>query len=119
MQGDKQAVFFSGPRVFADVGVQMVMPSLTALFSDTTRQMRCNESPFHRAVGVDEINKSPILRLTPGTLQKLRVKHFLPAMEALDICFTITEHGCNEFPVSCAMNLHSFGESPILSSGSR
>jgi len=38
-------IFFFGPFVFADIGVQVVVPSLPALFSDPSRELLCNKTP--------------------------------------------------------------------------
>lgn len=63
--------------------VEMVMPSLTTLFADATRQLRRNERPLPSAVRVHQRLNQIVLLLLPRTLDELWIQHFLPTMKAL------------------------------------
>ena len=54
VQNVQNELFFITPLVFLNLGVQMVMPALTALLSNTTRQIVGNVCPFHCACGLYE-----------------------------------------------------------------
>ena len=43
---EKDPLFFAGPDALFDSGVEVIVPSLTALLSDTARQVFCDLSPL-------------------------------------------------------------------------
>ena len=54
-----------GPRLFANVGVKVVVPALPALLPDPPRQLRGDQRPLLRAVDRDQIANLVILLLLP------------------------------------------------------
>jgi len=108
MKGNQQLIFFLGPGVFFDVGVKMVVPSLTALLSNTPIEVRSDERPLLGTVFVDELNDLFILFLGPGSFLEVGIEDFLPAVKALNICFLSFERSlCNLLPVLAIVLLHS------------
>ena len=61
------AVFFVGPRRLLDVGVEMVVPTLTTLLSDPTFQMLGNQGPALGTIFAHQFHYSLIFFLRPGT----------------------------------------------------
>mmetsp|Transcript_30730 Transcript_30730/g.98142 ORF Transcript_30730/g.98142 Transcript_30730/m.98142 type:complete len:265 (-) Transcript_30730:105-899(-) len=83
--GNKLPVLLLGPGVPPDVGVEVVVPSLTALLADTAGQLLRDERPLLGAVLLDELDDLLILLLGPRALDKVGVEHLLPAVQALDV----------------------------------
>jgi hypothetical protein len=65
MSKEQQPLLMISPLVFFDVGIQMIMPSFTALFSDPTWQILSDASPLLRAILLDQLNEIGILVYTP------------------------------------------------------
>ena len=62
------------------------MPPLPALLADPPRQVLSNLCPLLRAEQLHKLEDKAILFLGPRALHEVRVQHFLPAVEALDVC---------------------------------
>ena len=58
---------------------------LAALLADTAGEVRGNLAPSLRAILFDALHENTIFLLSPGSFDHLRIEHFLPAVEALDI----------------------------------
>lgn len=56
------------------------MPSLTALFTDTTGQFVGDLSPFLSTQLLDQSEKGSILLFSPGSFNQVWVKYFLPSV---------------------------------------
>lgn len=50
MSLDDGMVFLLGPFVLADVRVQVIVPPLSALLANTSRQLLCDKAPVLRAM---------------------------------------------------------------------
>lgn len=53
MRLDDDLVLFFGPFVLADVGVEMVVPALSALLADSARKVLGDEAPIFGSVAFD------------------------------------------------------------------
>ena len=59
---------FAGPGcVSLDHWVQVIVPALTALLADSSRQVVGNLGPLLGTVEVDEVQEEPVLDVGPGT----------------------------------------------------
>ena len=63
----------------------MVVPSLPALLPDAPWQVVSDLGPLRRPVDVDQMKKQSIFDISPRTLDKRRIEHLLPAVQALDV----------------------------------
>ena len=54
VQDVKDELLFVTPLILLDLGIQMVVPALTALLTDTPRQIASNVCPLHRTCGLHE-----------------------------------------------------------------
>jgi hypothetical protein len=63
----------------------MVVPSLTALLTDTPRKMVGNVLPLLGTTIADQLEKELILNFSPGPFNEVWIQNFLPPMEALNI----------------------------------
>lgn len=80
-----QAIFLLRPLLLADVGVEVVVPSLPALLANATRQSCCDGTPVLGPVILHHLPQDVVLLLGPGTLgDKGLVLEFKPAIKALD-----------------------------------
>lgn len=91
-------ILFLCPTILLNVGVQVVVPTFTALLTDATLQIMGYLAPVLSAVQTDLIDEKAILLLGPGALDHLRVEDFLPSVQTLDVC-AILESLSNAFPV--------------------
>lgn len=85
MADEKDPLLVLGPGVLFNFGVQVVVPSLTALLADSSLEVGSDLGPFLGALLLDKQKNFAIFFLCPGAFHKARVEHFLPPMEALDI----------------------------------
>lgn len=86
MELDDQLVLVDGPLSLADVGVQVIVPSLTALLSNATWQALGNLSPVFGALSHDDSSEDSILFFGPGPLGEVAtVVQLEPARVALDL----------------------------------
>ena len=92
-------VFFLGPALFLDVGVQVVVPALAALLADAAGQLLRDERPVLRPVVPDHLLHQLVLILRPGPLHQARVQHLLPAVQALHVG-AVAEKACDLLPVA-------------------
>ena len=86
VQVNYEGVFLSSPLALVDVGVQVVVPALTALLADATGQALSDEAPVARTKFSDLVNELLVLLLAPGTARKVvQVVKLKPAGVALDL----------------------------------
>jgi hypothetical protein len=85
------------------------VPSLTALLSNSARQVVGYLSPFLGAVEVHQLKEQPVLYICPRTLYESWVENLLPSVEALHICSTAKSF-CNLLPVFTSVDSDSFGQ---------
>lgn len=69
----KDPLFFLTPLIFLDGGVKMVMPSLTALLTNTTFQRTSDMSPLLRSFVLHEHKDFLVFFFSPGSLNKTGV----------------------------------------------
>ena len=65
VEADDPRVLLQRPLLLDDVRVQMVMPALSALLADATRQLIGNLGPVFCAVGEDETCQLGVFFLGP------------------------------------------------------
>ena len=87
----------------------MVVPSFSALLSDSSRQMVGYLSPFLRPLKVHQTKKESIFNLSPWSLNKCRIKYLLPSMKTLHIS-PPTQSFSYLLPVFTTIDSHSFGQ---------
>lgn len=73
-------VLLLSPPILFYVGVEVIMPALAALLSDTTLYVMSYLAPILSTVDAHHLYETAILLLRPGTLHHLRVEHLLPAV---------------------------------------
>lgn len=78
-----EAIFSCSERTLADIRVEVIMPSLTALFGDSPRKLLCNGRPFLRTKLVDQRSQEIILFQSPRPFNYVRVQNLLPTVETL------------------------------------
>ena len=98
------SILFRSPFVLFDVWVQVIVPTLTALLTDSPRKCLCDVTPIFCAKFFDVCSKSFVLLLTPRPFDHGGVQHFLPPMKALDVGAMIQE-GSDSLPVSSSVLL--------------
>ena len=56
------------PRDLLDLGIQMIVPPLSALLANSPWQMFRNLSPLLRAIGLNQVKHQSVLLLSPRSL---------------------------------------------------
>lgn len=92
-------VFFFCPSLLFDVRIEVIMPSFSALFADSSVQILSNQRPILGTVLHHHLLDDFILFRSPRPFDQNRVKDLLPSVEALNVR-SIFEEGGNFFPIS-------------------
>ena len=88
MQLDNEHVFLHGPLALADVWIQVIMPSFSALLSNAPWQAFGHLGPILGTLSRDDVREDLILFLRPGTLGEMAtVIELEPACVTLDFRF--------------------------------
>ena len=106
-------VFLLGPLVLLDIWVQVVVPPLSALLSNPTRQGLRYITPVFGSKSMYIFREFLILLNTPRTFHHRRIQHFLPPVQALNIR-ALVEEGSNAFPVLGTESLHKLCQLLVL-----
>lgn len=85
MKLEDELILFFCPFLISNGRVQMVVPSLSALFANAARQMASNETPIFRSVQIDHGDDDLILLGSPGSFGQVRVEYLLPSVQTLDV----------------------------------
>ena len=65
MEDEEEPLFLGVPGVLVDVGVQVVVPPLAALLTNTLSQYPCDEGPFLRTVFFDQQGQLSVFIRSP------------------------------------------------------
>ena len=87
----------------------MIVPSLPALFTDSSWKVFCYICPLLRTFFLDKPQDKSIFFDTPWPFHKLRVEDFLPPMKTLYVSASLKTLS-NLFPVSASVLLYSNGK---------
>lgn len=92
-------ILLFSPLLLFNVRIQVIMPSLPTLFTDSSWECLGYVRPIFGSEFTHPLEQYLILFRGPRPLHQVRVKHFLPSMEALHITSVIKIRG-NLFPIS-------------------
>lgn len=95
---EQHPLLIRSPGIFLDPGVQVVVPSFSALLSDPSRQVVGDLSPLLRSMSSNQLKNQAVFFRRPWSLHQIWVEHLLPAVEALDVGAPIQSLG-NFLPV--------------------
>lgn len=110
---DYSSIFLVGPFVFLDVRIQMVMPSFPTLLANSSWECLSDVTPVLGPELLHILRQHIILSLSPRTLHHRRVQHFLPTVQALDIC-PLIQIRSYLLPIFCAKLSDQFSKFFIL-----
>lgn len=85
VESDDGHVLLVGPLVFLDVGVQMIVPPLTTLLSNSPWQSLCNVTPILGSKLCNIFREFLIFFSAPWTFDHWGIQNFLPPVKTLDI----------------------------------
>ena len=91
----------------------MVVPPLSALLANSAGEVVGDEGPLLSTVDVDEMKQKSVFDVSPWTFDEVGVQHFLPSVEALDVCATLETLG-DLLPALAAVCHDSFGKLLVL-----
>ena len=77
--------FLHTPLDLLDFGVQMVVPSLSALLANPSRQVLGDLRPLLRPVRFNQVQNEPVLIFSPRAFDQARIEDLLPSVQALHI----------------------------------
>lgn len=101
VQPNDREVFFLRPLVLLNVWVQMIVPALATLLSNSAWECCCYITPVLWTVQLDIFREFFIFFLTPRPFHHRWIQHFLPSVQALDVCSVVQMRG-NLLPIFCA-----------------
>mmetsp|Transcript_5337 Transcript_5337/g.10185 ORF Transcript_5337/g.10185 Transcript_5337/m.10185 type:complete len:216 (-) Transcript_5337:160-807(-) len=115
MNSKDNSILFFCPCAFPNIWIQVIVPPLSTLFSDTAWKMLRDYRPPFGAIFLHQLNNFGILLFCPGSFHKFWIQYFLPTMKTLNICFLILEcRLCNFLPVFPVMLEHRLPQLFIL-----
>ena len=74
------------PGLFANIWIEMVVPTLSALLADTAREFIRDEGPLLRAILMHQLHNLLILLCCPRAFHQRGLEHLLPAVKTLHLC---------------------------------
>lgn len=86
-------ILFGCPLVFLYVGVQVVVPSFSALLSNSTRKCLSNLTPVLRSILGNIFREFLIFFNWPWSFNHRWIENLLPAMQTLHICAILKKAG--------------------------
>ena len=74
---EQNPLFFLAPADFLDHGVQVIVPALTALLTDTVGEVLCNKSPLLWPVALNKLKYAPVFLCSPRPFDRIKFKFLL------------------------------------------
>ena len=105
--------FFFAPSNLLDLRVEVIMPTLTALLANASREMLCNQSPLLRPILVNQVKNHTVLILSPRAFDKAWIENLLPSVKTLDIS-SAGKLFSNFLPIFASMLLYCICQMLIL-----
>ena len=93
MQLNYWFIFLRCPFVLFDVGVQMVVPSFSALLSDSARKSLCNLTPVLCSILCNIFREFLIFIKRPRSFNHRWIKNLLPTMQTLHVGAVLKKTG--------------------------
>ena len=109
VRDEQNQLFFKTPGILLYLWVKMIMPSLSALFTNSTWKMFCYIGPLLRSFFLDKPQDQSIFFDTPRPFHKLRIQDFLPSVKTLYISASLKTLS-NLLPVSASVLLYGNGK---------
>jgi hypothetical protein len=109
----EKELLLNAPADLLNLGVEVVVPSLTALLPYSSRQLFGYLGPLLGAMGLNQFKDETVFLFGPRSLDKAWVQNLLPPVQALDVC--PTRKGFSDFlPVSSAVPINCISEDVVL-----
>ena len=109
VRDEKNQLFFKAPGILLYLWVEMIVPSLSALLTNSTWKMLCYIGPLLWSLFLDKPQYKSIFFNTPRPFHKLWIEDFLPSMKTLHICPSLKTLS-DLLPVSAPVLLYSDGK---------
>ena len=106
-------LFLLAPADLLDLWVQMVVPPLSALLPNSSRQVFSDQRPFLRAILFNQVEHHAVFLLSPRPFDKRGVQYFLPTVETLNIS-AAWQVLSNLFPVFASVTFDGVRQLVIL-----
>lgn len=106
-------VLFLTPFVFLDSWIQVIVPSLTTLLSNSSGKSLGNVAPVLCSKLLDVFSKLAVFLTAPRTLDHHRIENLLPPVQALHVS-SVREVLCNLLPVLGPVFIDQLSELPVL-----
>ena len=74
---EQNPLFFLAPADFLDHGVQVIVPALTALLTDSVWEVLSDKSPFLWPVALNELKYAPVFFSSPRPFNRIKFKFLL------------------------------------------
>lgn len=86
-------VLFGAPRILSDVRVQVVVPALSALFPNPTRQALCDLRPLFGSKFFDKLDNFLIIFFSPRPFDNTFLWGFCPSFHMRHLKFSVASKG--------------------------
>ena len=107
------AVLLFGPLIFLDCWIQVIVPSLTTLLSNSSRKSLGNVAPVLRSKLLNVFSKLRVFLTAPRTLHHHRIEDLLPPVQALHVG-SVRKVLSNLLPVPGSILIDQLGELRVL-----
>jgi hypothetical protein len=85
VSSDDDLIFLLSPLASLDVGIEMVVPSLSALLADSAGELARDDAPVLGSVFLNQNDDLGVFFLSPRSFDQFGVQNLLPSMETLDV----------------------------------
>ena len=94
VRDDELSILLDAPLFAFNLRIEMIVPSLATLLSDSPREFIRDSRPSFRTERGDELDDSRVLLGRPRSLDELRIEHLLPSVQTLHVGATVAKvHG--------------------------
>ena len=109
-------LLLKAPGVLLDLGVEMVVPALSALLADPAREVLRDRGPLLCTFLLDQPQDEGVFLDAPGPFDEVRVQDLLPPVQALHVSPPVEALG-DLLPVPAPVLGDRDGELPVLFPG--
>lgn len=114
VEAEEDVIFLLSPRSTVDGGVEVQVPTFSALFCSAARDVFCNLGPrLLLALRLEEHKQLVVFLLRPHTLDETGLEHLLPPLEALHMVASFNAL-CDGLPVRALVLVYSLAELLVL-----
>lgn len=113
MEVNDLSIFLFSPFVIFNVRIEVIVPSLSALLTDSARKVRSDLAPVFSPMLKDKLDDNLIFFLGPRSFCQSWIEYFLPSVQTLHVSSAF-QFSSNLFPPFSSILLHQSPQIFIL-----